>query len=638
MLTWLNYLQKNKVISALDFSFAEYIGRLEKEAIAQEQEASPQLIESMMLLAALVSHELSQGHICVDLKTRKNLPVFYLKESLNTVPVPDLVMQFQADPTLFMHKLSLAQTLLMVNRDSALNSIAPLVFDQGRVYLYRYWLDEKKLATRLTQMSQHILPVSPQTNVTLNALFAESGSHHEINWQKIAAAVALTRQLAVISGGPGTGKTTVVCKILAALILQAQNTKTQLTLRLAAPTGKAAARLSESIGKTVRALNIVPEIKQAIPTQAQTLHRLLGARIDRKAFRYNLQNPLHLDVLILDEASMVDLPLMTRLVEALPCDARLILLGDRNQLSSVEAGAVLGDICQYIECGYSQLQADLLSQLTGFDLSAFVTLSAPINDSLCLLRHSYRFDEHSGIGQLATAVNQGNFNRVLQVQAQGFVDIAYHELDEQSYLDFINMAAASYRPYLQAIDGPINNQKVSDIIALFAQAQVLCAVREGPFGVEGLNHQIRMRLIKSGLLPKTDLTWYVGRPIMVTQNEVNLDLYNGDIGICLYDPQLEKLKVYFILPDGSIRSVLPSRLPEHQSVFAMTIHKSQGSEFSHTMMILPDTPTPVITRELIYTGITRAKDKLDLYAPKAILRQGIEHKTQRASGLSARLI
>ncbi|MBA5764236.1 exodeoxyribonuclease V subunit alpha [Vibrio sp. 404] len=475
-----------------------------------------------------------------------------------------------------------------------------------------------------------------------------------VNWQKVAAAIALTKRFAVISGGPGTGKTTTVTKLLAALIEQAQHVDssaiTAPTIKLVAPTGKAAARLTESIGKAVAELPVSPELKAAIPTESSTIHRLLGALPNSAEFRHNQSNPLHLDILVVDEASMVDLSMMYKLVDALPKHARLILLGDKDQLASVEAGAVLGDICSFSQYGYSATQGDLIAQLSGYSSLANSTQKGSrVGDSLCMLQKSYRFDARSGIGQLAKAVNSGSAFKLDAVWQRDFDDIAQYPLDMQHYNQLIQTMVSEYGGYLKRIakrELNANTQQLESVTELakagldaFAKCRLLCAIREGDFGVNGLNQRIERALVARKLIQTQDELWYHGRPVMITRNDHALGLYNGDIGICILDDSLEepRLKVFFELPDGSVKSVLPSRVPEHETAYAMTIHKSQGSEFEFTLMILPKEFSPILTRELIYTGITRAKKRLAMYVQADVVKRGIKVMTERASGLAERL-
>lgn len=451
------------------------------------------------------------------------------------------------------------------------------------------------------------------------------------NGQKLAAATAAARPFAVISGGPGTGKTTTVAKLLAILVETGLQGGKAPAIRLVAPTGKAAARLTESIGAALQALDLPPEWVEAIPTEAGTLHRLLGVIPGRSQFRHHRGNPLHLDLLVVDEASMVDLPMMARLLDALPRHARLILLGDKDQLASVEAGAVLGDICSFIEQGISPAQAHWLSRQTGYRLQGTPS-GASVRDSLCLLSKSWRFDQHSGIGQLARACNSGDGAAVEAVWGAGFGDIRLHPWAGEAYDALIAQGVAGYGSYLKAARA---GEDPAAVFKAFNGFQILCALRDGPFGVTGLNERLELALAKAGLIQR-DGDWYAGRPVMVVRNDHGVGLYNGDMGLCLPD-DTGRLKVWFEQPDGTLRALLPSRLPPHETVYAMTIHKSQGSEFAHTVLVLPDSPSPLLTRELVYTGITRAKARLDLYGDRALLAQAVRKKTERYSGLAERL-
>lgn len=504
-----------------------------------------------------------------------------------------------------------------------------------------------------------------------------------LNWQKVAASLALTRQFAVISGGPGTGKTTTVAKLLAALIVQAQpslhseNGIGAPIIKLVAPTGKAAARLTESIGLAIAQLPVTEQIKAAIPAQSSTIHRLLGARPNTVEYKYNRANPLHLDILVVDEASMVDLPMMYRLLQALPAHARLILLGDKDQLASVEAGAILGDLCQFASVGYQSELHQRLTELTGFATLPASSSANLVSDSLCMLQKSYRFHARSGVGQLAKAINSGNEHLVEKVWQQGFSDIRKHEVQarlasqvndnalsvQEAQSAICTMMHQAYQAYCEGLHQPLHSvdgalqgdlfaepvtpsktemeQKARTILNAFSHARLLCAVREGEFGVERMNGLIEQGLAQQKCVTiKEGEAWYIGRPIMVTQNDSAQGLHNGDIGICLLDESeaIPRLRVYFEMPDGRIKGVLPSRVPKHELAFAMTIHKSQGSEFSHTVMVLPNQMNPILTRELIYTGVTRAKERLDMFVNTNILAQGVRVKTLRHSGLSQKLL
>ncbi|MCD9546138.1 exodeoxyribonuclease V subunit alpha [Photobacterium carnosum] len=688
MLKRLQTLTKQGGLRQLDYQFAKFVAL-----------HSPQSQQDLAaLMAALVSYELGKGHVCIQLDQLRVQHLFGLSSRLSVALV-------DGSPELTQWAPLLSQFDVVANVQSQGLQASPLVFDHGRLYLNRYWQFEQTVAKRIVDMATNYGQVTQWQDQqlslmhqALNDLFQPSYGHlyhalqgatdakqrqqitcdylnivtpqqldwmaidnvlqqaqqitdlqpldslvpttNCLNWQKVAAAMALTRQFAVISGGPGTGKTTTVAKLLAALVMQA-NGEHKPNIMLVAPTGKAAARLTESIGTAIKSLAVPQAIKDLIPTQSSTLHRLLGSIPNRVEFRHHKDNPLHLDVLVVDEASMVDLPMMARLLDAMPQGAKLILLGDRDQLASVEAGAVLGDICSFATQGYSAKQGQLLSQLTGFDLHSNNIGLSVVTDCLCMLQKSYRFHALSGIGQLAKAINLGKPAQVNKVFQQGFKDIHHSPLGAETYVSMINQVVTFYLDYLDAIK---IDKTPAEVLKAFANVRLLCALREGDFGVVGLNQRIEKELTHRGRISPNDETWYVGRPIMITRNDHALGLFNGDIGMTMLEPEGDsdggrrRLRVYFEMPDGTVRGILPSRIPEHEVVYAMTIHKSQGSEFADTVMVLPAEYTPILTRELIYTGITRAKSRLYLYAPMDIITKSVQVRTERASGLAQLLV
>ena len=595
---------EQKLLRALDAQFAMMIAGDEQPAV--------------MLAAALVSHDAGEGHVCIPL-SRLTLEFCFAGRQ------PDLAEQLFAEASV---KSGWRDVLLASDAVSEHEGATPLKLIGDRLYLNRMWQNELSVARFFGEENRAIPLDEAQVISVLNQLFE---STVDTDWQKVAAAVALTRRISVISGGPGTGKTTTVAKLLAALV-QLTDT-TPLRIQLAAPTGKAAARLTESLGSALRRLPLDDAQKAALPNDACTLHRLLGAQPNSQRLRYHAGNLLHLDVLVVDEASMVDLPMMAKLINALPPHARVIFLGDRDQLASVEAGAVLGDICHYVTHGYSPARAAELSRLTGYSLLAGEGCQASVlRDGLCLLQKSYRFDSKSGIGQLAFAVNASDVKQARGVFSQSFSDISKQPLREsEDYALMIADAVDGYRPYLELIR---NHAEPAAVLDAFGRYQLLCALRDGPFGVSGLNNRIELGLVQKRLIERPNPTvsrWYNGRPIMISRNDSSLGLFNGDIGIALDTG--EGLRVWFPMPDGTIKSVQPSRLPGHDTAFAMTVHKSQGSEFEHAALVLPNQYTAVVTRELVYTAITRARSKLSLYADDRVFEKAIVTKTERRSGL-----
>ncbi|CAI1123590.1 MAG: exodeoxyribonuclease V subunit alpha [Serratia proteamaculans] len=612
MIALLEQAQALGVLRPLDLQFARVV------AGSDEPE--------MLLAAACLSAEAGAGHVCLMLEQ-------LLPENLFDGRQPELAQA----AWLAAGQLDVAGWQRRLSASAAVgdgSTAMPMVLQQQRLYLQRMWQNEGEVAEFISSDSLPQAVEEAELRAILDQLFGEATD--EPDWQKIAAAVAATRRIAVISGGPGTGKTTTVAKLLAALVQLAEGRR--LRIQLAAPTGKAAARLTESLGSAGKQLALTPEQRALFPTEASTLHRLLGAQPNSQRMRYHSGNRLHLDVLVVDEASMVDLPMMARLIAALPAQARVIFLGDRDQLASVEAGAVLGDICRFAEQGYSVARAEQLSRLTGCLLQGeSAQAEAAVRDSLCLLRKSYRFDANSGIGQLASAVNTGNGKLALAALDGRFSDVSGYPLAEtQDYQALLDACVTGYRDYLQQV---VAGADAVAVLAAFGRFQVLCALREGPFGIAGLNERIETGLQRAGLIqrkPGAAGRWYSGRPVMIGRNDSALGLFNGDIGIALRD-ETGELRVHFQLPDGSIKSVQPSRLPAHETAYAMTVHKSQGSEFDHTVLVLPNHFLPVLTRELVYTAITRARRQLSLYAIDAVLMRAIRTPTQRRSGLAERL-
>ncbi|UUE58583.1 exodeoxyribonuclease V subunit alpha [Pectobacterium aroidearum] len=612
MIALLETALARRLLRPLDIQFARMLA----------DETQPDLL----LAAACLSAHSGAGHVCLPLENLQAQTLFDGRD-------PELAQQLLTKAGL--NTVSAwQQRLLASDAVSDVTTSTPLVLQGEKLYLQRSWQSEGRVARFIASERDTISIDEPAIRSVLDRLFPDTGE--EVDWQKVAAAVALTRRIAIISGGPGTGKTTTVAKLLAALI--ELNTGEALRIQLAAPTGKAAARLTESLGQALHRLSVEPQQREAFPQEATTLHRLLGAVTDSQRLRHHQDNPLHLDVLIVDEASMVDLPMMANVIAALPPHARIIFLGDRDQLASVEAGAVLGDICRFAEAGYSRARAQQLQRLTGCKLDeSGPEGQATVSDSICLLRRSYRFDPHSGIGQLALAVNGGDDARVRAVLNGEFADITCSPLAEaEEYQAMLAQCVEGYRDYLQLIAAGASPDAV---LLAFQRYRQLCALREGPFGVAGLNQRIEQALHQAGLIQRSRNPlnrWYPGRPVMIERNDAALGLFNGDIGIAMTGESGE-LRVFFPLPNGETKDVTPSRLPPHETAYAMTVHKSQGSEFDHTALVLPNHYLPVLTRELVYTAITRARQRLSLYTDIRILCRAVKTPTQRYSGLEERI-
>jgi exodeoxyribonuclease V alpha subunit len=531
----------------------------------------------------------------------------------------------------------------------------PLVLDGERLYLRRYWRDETQVAhaVRARALGGVIaVDADDQTGAVrqwLDILFPPAAHQGGVDWQKIACAVAMRGKLGIITGGPGTGKTYAVARLLALLFATSGGRQSPLRVALAAPTGKAAARLKQSIdvalaGLDDRVLAVMPQRELGA---ARTLHSLLGARPDTRAFKHHAGNQLDVDVLIVDEASMIHLEMMAALLAALPAGATLILLGDKDQLASVEAGAVLGDLCHNAEAGgYDAETLSYVQGSTGQQLpDRYAGSAGPIAQQTVMLRVSRRFG--GPIGQLALAVNGGDAAgavRILRAGSSGEDGGKVAWTDPAQPSDLLQLALGGrdgapggYRAYLRlVVEGYSDGEHldwVNTVLKAFETFRILCAVRDGEWGVSGLNEAIEKRLQTAGLLRRSG-EWYVGRPVMVTRNDYGTGVFNGDIGLTLPDPARPgALRVYFSEGD-TVRSVLATRLRNVETAFAMTVHKSQGSEFSHTVLVLPKEGGGVLARELIYTGITRAREFFTLLTPNGqVLLEAIAQRTQRASGL-----
>jgi exodeoxyribonuclease V alpha subunit len=404
-------------------------------------------------------------------------------------------------------------------------------------------------------------------------------------------------------------------------------------IALAAPTGKAAVRVQEAVGAKLSSLGVPAS---AIP-EASTIHRLLGTVRGSPYFRHDAGNPLASDLVVVDEASMIDLALMSKLVRAVPERAHLVILGDRDQLSSVEPGSVLGDLCGEGDMNHfsdSFMEAaSRFGALPGGRVAWTGRDSAgPLLDCVVELQRSHRFEEASGIGKISRAVRLGNGRGAFEMLESGaFPDAAWRHLPAQD--EFASAIASRVINFYRALAA---SGDTAETLARFDDFRLLCALREGPYGVGTVNRRVEWILSREGVI-NPDSRWYRGRPIMVTSNDYNLNLFNGDVGIILPDASAGgRLRAFFRI-GGSMRSVAPSGLPEHETVYAMTVHKSQGAEFEEALMVLPDRAAPVLTRELIYTALTRARRRVEVWGRPEVFIRAVGSRTRRASGLGPRL-
>lgn len=590
-----------------------------------EQVGAPR--ETLTLLAAAGRHislATQSGHVCAQLE---DLLEFF----------PDL------------SAAELAQGLLASRMVAAAGEpqmrpqILPLLLDaDGRLYLYRYFAYERRLAANLRRRAGRGVSLpTDELRQQLDSLFAGNAQRlgDRPDWQKLAAALAWRGQLTIISGGPGTGKTTTVVALLVCLLTE----NPDLRIALAAPTGKAAARMLEALRN--RASDLPAELQALLPRESHTLHRLLGVTPEPGRFRHHAENPLPIDALVVDEASMLDLALACRLCKAVPPDARLILLGDKDQLSAVEAGAVFAEISAdptLTEPCIAELSSLTATPAARIQPPAAIT-PTPLADCVVWFTESHRFASTSGIGRLAADINGGRGSEACEWLAaaadpsvrwlpDGNADLA--PATRQAILD-------GYRPYFETLAHvhPDPAAHRHEVFAAFDRFRVLCALRETARGVQAINlflgQHLQQQIINASPADPHS-PWYAGRPVMVLRNDYVLKLFNGDVGICLPD-QAGELLVWFPEQDAGFRPVAPVRLPEHETAFAMTAHKSQGSEFESVLLLLPEHNNRVLTRELLYTGVTRASQKVSIVASKEVLVGACANRIQRHSGLIARL-
>ncbi len=596
------------VFAPIDVQLARTLGALD-----------PQAGEPLLLGAAWASRAVGMGHVCADLRRVLARPLLDREgETLRDVRLP----------ALFEWVMALGQGGSVVGDGT---SPTPLVFDgDARLYLFRYFDYQRRLAEDLRRRARQQHAPAPDLGVLLEQLFAPVGGFVADPRQREAAAVASLRGLTVLSGGPGTGKTTTVVRMLALLqTLALRERGSPLRVALAAPTGKAAARMVEAIAASVAALPCAAAVKDALPRSATTIHRLLGFRPNAPTrFSHDADAPVLADVVLVDEASMIDLALLTKLVDAVRPDARVILVGDKHQLASVEAGAILGDICDASTRDDGGRSPELAQALAPAGFALDVDARAPaIADCLVDLVHNHRFRDEGGLGSLAEAIKRGERDRALSLLRTGSGGaVRLVPLGDAAAVP------ATLRPLVLA---GLHDYLTSDDPGARLQAlgafRVLCAHRRGAFGVERVNATIERLLLESGRLA-AEGAWYDGRPVLVTANDYQLGLFNGDVGVVARDVH-GQLRAFFPGEHGSLRALPPSRLPAVETVFAMTVHKSQGSEFDRVTLVIPPQTSPLLTRELLYTGVTRARHGVTLLGTPEVVADAIGRRIERASGL-----
>lgn len=512
---------------------------------------------------------------------------------------------------------------------------APLVADHNLLYLARYYRYETKLANALLQLAPQQLATEPSDFIAarLKTLFPDI--KHEgravTNWQRVAAAMAMHKCLTLLLGGPGTGKTTTIGRLL--LLLLEQNES--LVIKLTAPTGSAAARLADAMKnawqEAIKENLCDPALLQLLPHSAQTLHRLLGYRFVENTFRFGPKQPLNADLVIVDETSMVDLRMMTQLISALKPNARLLLAGDNHQLASVASGQVLGDICTgkqgHQKQSFRPQTSAFLQQMTGYECPS--EPMTPLADCLCWLHHNHRSNQT--ISHFAAVVNKGDSQAAIDL----FDDNTLQWHQQISATDLVQAITDIYATIYAQLKTLQDPQQMLEMLSRF---RLLCGTRHGLKGNLTMSAKIEAALRQRKLIGQHD--FYHGKLIMVTTNSYHLNLFNGDTGVILTSPEGER-QAWFTGTANQPRCLHIKRLPSHELALAMTIHKSQGLEFDQVGIVLPDKLEGhlqnLLTKEMIYTGITRARQAVTVYARPEVLKSAIENRTIKRSGLRRRL-
>jgi exodeoxyribonuclease V alpha subunit len=564
----------------------------------------------VLLGAALAARAPLFGHVCVVIETVAGSIVVDDAQlhSMDSLPWPDPV---------HWAKLLAASPAVSSPGDGPKAVISPLVWDGTRLYLERYWRFENRVAGELLRRALDdggLTTSSPDLDAILDELFAPDDAATP-DLQREAAKRALNRRIAVIAGGPGTGKTRTIARLLGAAYGEALARGRKLDVALAAPTGKAAERMTAALQDEVEEASLREGVADELRvTAARTLHRLLGAHGSGKP-RHDHLNPLPHDLVVVDETSMVSLPLMARLLDAVRPDSTLVLVGDPYQLASVEAGAVLGEIV---------------------GPSATGPADGPLAPGIVVLDRAHRFGASSQIAALADAIRLGDDNRAVDLLRNDRSDeLTWVHDDDKTAITQLqqDLARSAIEVIRKAQSG--DNDDAERGLGLAADLKVLCATRFGPLGVFAWS--ARVEALAARELPGTGIggRTYVGRPIIVTRNDYFNKLFNGDVGLVVAG--LTGPIAVFRDPDKGLRKLALSQLGDIDTWWATTIHKSQGSEFGQVIVTLPRPPSPILTRELLYTAVTRAKRHVTLVAAEESLRAATRRPVQRASGLREKL-
>lgn len=592
----LNTWRQKGIVNDLEVEFVRFLGTLDQD-----------LPDEVAFAASACIFAQQNGHLCLDLN-KPDLREYLFEENETGIKLSSET---------FSNWLQALKKCDLVSDGSELQ---PLVLEEGRLYLHRFWKYEEEFCEWIQRKSAVTHSLSDQAAHILKELLPPKADLFEINWQDVAVILSFLKDLVVITGGPGTGKTYTVLSIIAAHARV--HAEKAYHIALAAPTGKASQRLLESIenGKE----NFSDEFKENVelPETALTVHKLLGADYRGSSFKYNEKNPLPYDLVIVDEASMLDINLWVRLTRAIGPKTKLIVLGDKDQLASVEAGSILGDLCQ----GDNSFSKPLIHAV-GKVIGGTIQISekpSTINDCVVFLKKSYRFGEGSGIQKLSQAINRSDFEAVMAVlESKKYPDVEWLPYSPENITKVKNNYGVShYEAY--------RNEDPTLMQVAAGRNKILCAIRKSPAGVEAMNRDIES-VIKRKMGKLRSEIWYQGRPIMATRNDSLLKIKNGEIG--LYNEADGTITF-----EGEVQTKISApRIQHYETAYAITVHKSQGSEFRNVALILPKRMNPILSKEILYTSVTRARRNTLVVANKDILKNTIEKSVQRNSGVRRKI-
>ncbi|AAO27117.1 exodeoxyribonuclease V alpha chain [Buchnera aphidicola str. Bp (Baizongia pistaciae)] len=575
-------------------------------------------------LSICVNHFTNHGHVCLPHVLIQHQKIFFTNHIALITKLWEIAK---------INTCGWIEQLLNSNTISNGSKNTPFIFYKNNFYINKFWLAEQKILKFISQKQNFKLINKNKIQKILKNIFNTNID----DTQKLAIILSIINNITFIIGGPGTGKTTIILKILLVLI---RLHKKKINIKLTALTGKAANRLSESIHENIKKLNLTEHEKNIFNQKTTTLHNLLDLK-PNKSFNYSCcKNKLYnLNLLIIDEASMIDITIMDKLISSIPKTTKIIFLGDYNQLPSISGGNILKNICSYYQEGFSTTTNKFLKQLFPNRITIKTIKKhqfSNINDKIIMLKKSYRFKKKSDIFKISEMLTKNKINNIKTLYQNINNDVNFKQISSKTnYNNIIFEITNSYSKYWSALKQSLPFLK---IINIFNNYKILCILKNGLFGITELNLAIEKEMKKIGWIKKVTIingqTWYFGKPILILKNNEEMNLFNGECGLTLLDAN-KKLKVFFLPKNQEQIYSIPIHLvPEHQTNWTMTVHKSQGSEFSEVVLILPTIMTSILTKELIYTAVTRSKKKLTIYSDENIFIKSLKKNIIRYSGLS----